>query len=1540
MNSFVSVDREEDEFSFHGDPIKSEEDSSHGGDSCSSSAGSVVLLLPKENVVVEASEDEASPDVIPITVDNIPVYLSRSPDGTPLFIRCQPPTMEELLLTSPDEGTQSFDGFSEASGKTFEGFSETSGRTFDGFSEASGSTFEGFSEASRCSSAGSNSFEGFTDEIACVREEDTASTPFNSKTVTRTDQSNGASCPSFQQSRKRRHNQMNYADEGLELDCPSKDKVDAEEDESIGTRTRKRTRSQVKEEEVVCAAPPLERGPEHRPFDSPPTQREDLDVLPKEMDEKFVAKQNTVESPQVSPSKRKRGRPRSCRNTQIEAGTEGSIDNQPEDFIGKYCNRIGCTISWLESFRTMRITPINGIVYELSEFANRIAWEQDYVAIWLLRLCGHTNVIPTAEDHAKIRVILKRRKALTVTLAGQKFGSAKLQEFDETDFILPTASELKMERISDEEQIIESLGCDVKRSKRQRVPKPLEEIEETTDCLGSDTMYKEEVTSPSNLETSEVKEEPIDNKSLDDSSFYTSQTLDIESAGGSSFNSCQTPSGTDDTTGLETGGSRGDITEVGEKKDTGGSKFKGTLGISKSGRVRKPSAKGSVSIEFKYLFMEKQGPFSELSNPSVSTPQRNESEVVKRTYKKSKTNQPAVQRVQTVKKCFIGPRHLNKYIDMENKLVSFTLEDGRVIPYFKELDYNLGPRSCAVGLTVGDLNTKDRLDIRLSNGIIKELFDFYISRGSTLTSLVCRLFWMLGVPHDPGRILSTTSKIGVLGRTLKPDHPKANEEFSLPEKMPFRIQRPSVKTLQNKIKKSGKVLRKYHSSRRRALSSKLKHSKLLSKKAGSKMSTQEGEASNIKKKSVTTPSSPQSEDLIIDEDMIKTRGKEGSITRGDIVYLYTQWLRNKKKLGSNVFVTDLLKDVEQLMAERKVKLIRVPAGTLMSSSVKLYDEYNQMCNTNKEDAMMYLEDDWLEDIQYLLSQSRPIRRNTFEGDSASCKTDPEDTGSQQDIGEDISDSDYSVRSLIIDEGSDEGKLHSGIDLKKSLATDGLFTSRSAVSTRVRSVVRGALHGRREESFQRKTRQKSIKKNYFEDFVSDFEDIDAEVQYIKEKSMATESSKGETKKLNKFENSSNRKMQGAMFSPSMDEYEVERILDFRYIRDSEKERLQYLVRWVGFNQDDDSWVDEKDLDCPKILEDFWETEDFCRTPVYGRKKEAKVLSTSEKCEDEIRTHPTLQKMGDSNKENSRGILEVLLRHVSGKKPVGRQRVRAHRVSVQAILELYDTWRRENQNVLMAGGSNTVNVETLVKRVKKLMVSKKVEKFHPESLLNACFMMTLIRTRLKSEETLKEFLDGNCLDVLEASHKQQLASREKHKSEEGISKKADSDKSMTIQNLQNELQELQCNLTLAEGTRLDSRNTLSLVEDEVECLENICRDRKNDSTDLASCVKHELERVRESVRKSVMKGHRENETGEGKASKVSDATKTQLLEEKASVDSTTMNLDNEKVLMGTKKELTKLGIQDEEAHNVMEMVIHKIGGRMLRARPQKVGVSKSV
>ena len=69
------------------------------------------------------------------------------------------------------------------------------------------------------------------------------------------------------------------------------------------------------------------------------------------------------------------------------------------------------------------------------------------------------------------------------------------------------------------------------------------------------------------------------------------------------------------------------------------------------------------------------------------------------------------------------------------------------------------------------------------------------------------------------------------------------------------------------------------------------------------------------------------------------------------MYLYINWLRKKNK-GIKVFVTDLLKDGESLMDERKVTPIRIPAGTLMSSSVKLYEECNKMLADSPLDAIL------------------------------------------------------------------------------------------------------------------------------------------------------------------------------------------------------------------------------------------------------------------------------------------------------------------------------------------------------------------------------------------------------------------------------------------------------------------------------------------------------------------------------------------------------------------------------------------------------------
>ncbi|EFN79054.1 Chromobox protein-like protein 5 [Harpegnathos saltator] len=49
----------------------------------------------------------------------------------------------------------------------------------------------------------------------------------------------------------------------------------------------------------------------------------------------------------------------------------------------------------------------------------------------------------------------------------------------------------------------------------------------------------------------------------------------------------------------------------------------------------------------------------------------------------------------------------------------------------------------------------------------------------------------------------------------------------------------------------------------------------------------------------------------------------------------------------------------------------------------------------------------------------------------------------------------------------------------------------------------------------------------------------------------------------------------------DEYEVDMIISHRTI----KGRRQFLIRWKGYNSSSDSWENEKDLHCPKLIEEF-------------------------------------------------------------------------------------------------------------------------------------------------------------------------------------------------------------------------------------------------------------------------------------------------------------------------------------------------------------------
>lgn len=56
---------------------------------------------------------------------------------------------------------------------------------------------------------------------------------------------------------------------------------------------------------------------------------------------------------------------------------------------------------------------------------------------------------------------------------------------------------------------------------------------------------------------------------------------------------------------------------------------------------------------------------------------------------------------------------------------------------------------------------------------------------------------------------------------------------------------------------------------------------------------------------------------------------------------------------------------------------------------------------------------------------------------------------------------------------------------------------------------------------------------------------------------------------------------SMDSEDEDDFEVEMLLDHKRI----KKTLQFLVRWKGCGSSDDTWVSQRDLNCPKLLESY-------------------------------------------------------------------------------------------------------------------------------------------------------------------------------------------------------------------------------------------------------------------------------------------------------------------------------------------------------------------
>ena len=602
-------------------------------------------------------------------------------------------------------------------------------------------------------------------------------------------------------------------------------------------------------------------------------------------------------------------------------------DLQKNETIGPNCTSVGCTVSWLESGSIMKCNVSNGMVVELTDFAKKIAWEKNYIAEWILRMKGvaSDNVSISDDDLKKIHLVNKRRKAISVTFSGKNLLKSKLAAFDKEIFYMPFELEPSQHKID-------------MNGKFLKIPVDTEKNKNLTGIKENDATYEKKTSAVISISKS-ISDKSVEiighERNIDDLTLLTHHGVLGSNKTASIESQIPLPTPVQVDNSEDSDSSDNMIIDKSYQSDAESSP------ISKN--VHKtPESTSSISEKNHINIFDSE----EMNHPHdiIDLPKMKETATL---------NSHEVVDVQEISSSNLIDSVINfKGLSEKNKAtfgqhIIFASKKGKgdfagkniQYPVFEVRNNFIGPFCVKNELDVQILNVPTR-KIPITNGIVIEMYVFFKERGATLISLVHKLHQLMMVPLKVNMIKSDMIKLQEVVNT------------ELHQKTDYFLEKEFDFTLANSSQNPPGT----------------------GSTPSNIISENQTEVCIIEK-SVAVSDDKQ----MIMDDLEKSKGLNGSITRGDIVKLYYAWLQMKNKDKDSVFVIDLLNEVENLMISRAVEVIRIPVGTLMSSSVKLFEEYQDFRKSSPDDALSYLEDNWLEDIQYLVSAAN------------SRKTEPEPT---------------------------------------------------------------------------------------------------------------------------------------------------------------------------------------------------------------------------------------------------------------------------------------------------------------------------------------------------------------------------------------------------------------------------------------------------------------------------------------------------------------------------------------------------------------------